>query len=211
MRASLVLLCVLTIALSCAAQSATQLEQCKRVMDKDIDTNLVPEICSTIIMHLAPGDRVSRVSRDGDFTTTTDGNMKQHWLPGRLQSTIFLDTMRMYYGELEELARKDPKAGIYATPEETDFILNLWPIARDGFCKYHPGETYMELANIGAVCPGNVNRNTDLEDSNSKSTSPPSPSRLQGQIGMCQEPATLTQVRKSGFPAYECRLFGWHQ
>jgi len=207
MKASLASLCFLIIAMSCHAQTAIHLEQCKKAMDKDIDLRLAPEICSTIARHLVPGESISRVSHDGDFTTVSNGKIKQRWLPGRLQSTIFLDTMRMYYRELQEIATAHPRNIIYATPEETDFILNLWPTARDGFCKYHPGESYTELSGFEAVCPGKLTTLPNHAFSGSRLILPLSDSTSLESAGLCQEPITLEQAKKEGFPSYECDLF----
>lgn len=155
MKALLLILWALTGTLYCSAQTAAQTRRCKVATDKP---SLAPYKCASIARHVAWDERISRVSHDGDSTTIFHGNTKEHRLSGRLQSAVFLDTMRMYYGELEELARTPPQMSIYATVEEADFILNLWPTARDGFCNYHPGETYTELSNIEAVCPEPVRR-----------------------------------------------------
>jgi len=193
--------------LACSAQTAAQIQQCQSTMDKDIDASLAPAICSTIINHLARGERLVRVSHDGDFTTVLHGNTKEKWMPGRLQSTVFLDTMRMYYGELEKLAMKSPQMGIYATPEETDFILNLWPTARNGFCRYHPGETYLELSNIEAVCPGNAQLSNGVASLDG--TGSPKMRDEQSSVGMCRAPVTLKEAEKNGGSPYECRLFSY--
>ncbi len=178
-----------------AAQPSTRMHDCQSAIDKDVDVRWAPAICSTINKHLARGERLVRVSRDGDFTTILHGHTKERWLPGRLQSAVFLETMRMYYKELETLARKPPQMSIYATPEEADFILNLWPTARDGFCRYHPGEPYLELSTLEAVCPGRVNVKKVIDD--------------QASAGECNPPVTLMDTNDQRRRPYECRLFSY--
>jgi hypothetical protein len=108
-----------------SAQTSAQLHKCQNLVDKNIDADLVPGICSTIYKHLSRGERLMRISHDGDFATQSHRQTEERWTPARLQSTVLLDTMGMYYKELERLARKLPQMSIYATPEEADFILNL--------------------------------------------------------------------------------------
>jgi len=193
------LLSLMFLVLSCtvfsAAQTTNQMQHCQSVIDKDVDSKWAPVICSTINEHLARDEKLIRISHDGGFTTRRHGQTQQRWLPGRLQSAIFLETMRMYYKELENLAEQPPQMSIYATPEESDFILNLWPTAREGFCRYHPGEPYLELSNLEAVCPDNVNVKTAIE-----AEAPP---------GECNPPATLAGARINRGTSYECRLFSY--
>ncbi len=42
---------ILCATLPCTAQRAARKQQCRGVLDKDIDAKLAPEICSTIIKH----------------------------------------------------------------------------------------------------------------------------------------------------------------
>lgn len=178
-------------------------------MDKDIDAHLAPEICSIVIKHLARGERLLRVSHDGDFTTIIRGNTEVKWLPGRLQSTIFLETMRMYYAELDKIAKNRPQASIYAPPEETDFILNLWPTARDGFCKYHPGEAYLELSNIESNCPEKPPSSILGKLSYRGVTWRPDSNYDRPSIASCHPPLTLRESEKNGWTPYDCRLFSY--
>lgn len=151
------LLLFLLSGLTYASALTSSPQPCKSVTYKRIDPRRSPAICSASYKSVMRCERPVRISHNVAFSARLRAHSDHSLMSRRLfYPTVFLETMQTYYKELETLARKPPQMSIYATPEETDFIVNLWPKVRNGFCRHHPGARYIELSNREAVCPGNT-------------------------------------------------------
>jgi hypothetical protein len=143
--------CLCPLLIPCYGQSTAKLAECRKIVSKDSESTLSPDVCSVIVAQIGSDERIATLSEDGSFLTMTpDGMLHEHSLPPKLRSTLFLKHLRKVVDGLQQDAKENPQGLSVAMLPDAQME---WSQARDVYCNNHPGDSYTDLSNKEQVCP----------------------------------------------------------
>lgn len=199
MKRALLLTSFLLFVPICNAQTAAQLEECHKAVEKAADPVIPPSICAVTLGDLRPDEHVVTVD-DVGVMTLTGGIIHDHPLPPRLETAINLEKVRRTVAEDEQVMKgestpNDSQAGMLVSIKEQ------WATIRDSYCYFHPGDTYLDLTGSQQICPGKGPGGAESADSSNiavtDSGPQSSPFNVQG-TKKCQKAITFARAQNGG-------------